>query len=92
VFWTYSAYILGINLFFGLLSTLAPDHLTDGAPLARILCGFISLYWGVRFLIQVLAYRTTRPVGRLFDLVHTGFMLLFLYLAVVYGTVALALL
>lgn len=90
VFWTYSAYILGINVFFGLLSTVAPGCLTDGSPLARILCGFIALYWGVRLLIQLLAYRATRPKGRFFDLVHTGFTLLFLYLVAIYGAVALA--
>jgi hypothetical protein len=92
VFWIYAGYILGINLFFGALSTVAPGCLTDGTLLARTLCGFIALYWGVRLLIQVFAYRITRPKGRFHNVVHAGFTVLFSYLALVYGGVALALL
>ena len=92
VFWTYAGYILGTNVFFGLLSILAPAWLTDGEPLARTLCGFITLYWGVRVLIQLFAYGKTRPKGRFYAVASACFTLLFAYLTVVYGGVALMLL
>ncbi|MGE3243705.1 MAG: hypothetical protein AB7G28_07195 [Pirellulales bacterium] len=50
--WTHGAYIAGSIAAFGLLSVVAPQLLTDGSPLARIVCGFIAVFWGVRLLLQ----------------------------------------
>jgi hypothetical protein len=42
MFWTYAAYILVINMAFGLLSVFAVQELTNGSLLASALSGFIA--------------------------------------------------
>ena len=91
VFWTYAGYILGTNVFFGAVSALAPSWLTDGSPLARAVCGFISLYWGMRIVIQLFVFARHRPAGNHYRLAEAAMGALFVYLTAVYGGVALAL-
>lgn len=86
MFWTYAAYILGINLGFGLLSLVACRELTDGSVLARALTGFISLYWISRVLIQFFYFeRSAFPRGRLLLLGEIVLVALFVFLSLVYG-------
>lgn len=88
-FWTYAAYIWGFNLSFGLLSTLAPSWLLDGSPLAVAVSAFIAVYWGARLIVQFAYFdRADLPTGRRFRLAEAGLVALFLYLALVYGAVA----
>jgi hypothetical protein len=91
VFWTYAGYILGTNVFFGVVSTVAPHWLTDSSGLARTLCGFIATYWGVRVVIQFTAYRGVRPQGVVYRLAEVALLLAFIYCTVIYGAVMLAL-
>ncbi len=91
VFWTYAGYILGTNLFFGFLSTFAAHWLTDGGGLARAVCGFIAMYWGVRIIVQFAAYRGHEPKRMRFVIAKYLLMTAFAYCTVIYGAVALAL-
>ena len=88
VFWTYAGYIWGTNVCFGLLSALAPEALLDGSLLARCVAAFICAYWGARVLIQLLFFGRVRPAGARFLLAEAVLLSLFVYLTVVYGTVA----
>lgn len=88
VFWTYAGYILATNLCFGLLSLLAPGWLLDGAPLATAVAAYITLYWGARLVLQ-LVFRKHAPAGLPYRLADGAVLVLFLYLTVVYATVAL---
>jgi hypothetical protein len=91
VYWTYAAYILTINLSFGLLSLLAPHWLMDKSPLAGAVTAFISAYWGARVIIQFTYYdRSGAPPGAVFKLLEAALVLLFVYLSLVYGHVAVA--
>lgn len=91
VFWTYAAYIFSFHVAFGLLSALAPDLLLDGTPLGRIVAGFIAVYWGVRFLLQIFCFdRSERPPGALGKLAEAALTALFVALTVVYAAVALS--
>lgn len=92
VFWVYAVYILGTNVALGAVSVLLPAHLLDGSPLARAVCGYGALYWGGRVLVQVVVFHRERPPGAHFVAAETAMLLLFVYLTVVYGGVALALL
>ena len=86
---TYAFYILGTNLAFGLLSTLKPEWLLDGSGLARAVAGFISLYWGVRLILQFTYYdRKDAPPGISFRLAEWVLAALFLFLTCVYGAAA----
>jgi len=86
VFWTYSGYIWGTNVCFGLLSSLAPAWLLDGSPLARAVCAYIALYWGARVIVQLGFFRKHTPPGFLPRLAEWVLTIFFVALAVVYGS------
>lgn len=50
LFWVYYAFI-GLSLIcFGLGTFFLADQLASGTPLARAVCGFLALFWTVRFV------------------------------------------
>ncbi len=86
MFWTYAAYILVINLCFGLISACAFRELTDGSKLAMMLTGFIAVYWVSRVLIQFLYFdRKNFPMGKWNNLGEVVLVTLFIFLSVVYS-------
>lgn len=85
LFWVYAAYIFGTNLAFGLLSATMPAALVDGASLAAAVTGFITLYWVSRIVIQFACFRGLGPKGAFFVAAEVGLVLLFTFLAAVYG-------
>jgi len=90
VFWIYASYILGTNVAFGLLSTVAPGALLDGSALARSVAGFIALYWAVRFALQLFVIdRSDVPRSAPYRLGDLALTLLFAFLATVYALAAI---
>jgi hypothetical protein len=86
MFWTYAAYILVINLSFGLLSVLDFQELTNGSNLAMLITGFIALYWISRVLIQFFYFdRTNFPAGKWNKLAEVLLVMLFIFLSIVYS-------
>lgn len=89
VFWTYASYILGFHVAFGLLSLLAPAALLEGTLLARVVCGFIAVYWLVRLTLQFVAFDRSVAAGRpLFRFAEAAYVSTFAYLVLVYGATA----
>ena len=87
MFWTYAAYILVINLSFGLISVLAFKDLTNGSFLACMICGFISVYWISRILVQFFYFdRSSFPKGIWNKFAEVMLVVLFLLLSIVYST------
>ena len=68
----------------------AAHWLTDGSGLARALCGFIAVYWGVRIVVQFAAYRGHEPQGTHFVAAKYLLLTAFAYCTAIYGAVALA--
>lgn len=86
MFWTYSAYILGINLAFGLLSIFLYKELSAQTHLAACVTGFIAIYWISRVLIQFFYFdRSDFPPGKLSKLAELLLVTLFIFLSAVYG-------
>ncbi len=86
MFWTYAAYILFINLSFGLISVFAYSYLSDGSVLACAISGFIAIYWISRVAIQFCYFdRQSMPTGWINRLLEGVLVALFLFLSVVYG-------
>ena len=89
VFWTYAGYILGTNLWFGLISTFGCGWLVDGSPLATAVTAFIAFYWGVRVVVQFVWFdRSDAPSGLLFRAAETVLVVLFFFFTVTYGCAA----
>ncbi len=91
VFWTYASYIWVTNVCFGLLSALAPALLLDGSLLARMVAGFIAVYWGSRLAVQLFYFdRSAAPPGRTYMLAEFALVGLFVFLTAVYGWAAVS--
>ena len=86
VFWTYAGYIWTTNVSFGLVSLLMPDELLAGTKLAAAVCGFITLYWLARIVIQFAYFdRRGAPTGIIFTLAEVALVGLFIFLTGTYG-------
>jgi len=91
VYWTYTGYIWTTNVCFGLVSVLMPTELLATTPLAAAVCGFITLYWLARVVIQFTYFdRRDAPPGAIFKLAEAALIVLFVFLTGVYGWAAVA--
>jgi len=52
MYWTYGGYVVLAILFNGLTCIIAPAELASGGLLARMVCGYIAVFWGVRVVLQ----------------------------------------
>jgi hypothetical protein len=52
MYWTYGGYIVLCIVAFGAGSLFLADELAAGTLLARCVCGFVAVFWGVRVLLQ----------------------------------------
>lgn len=86
MFWTYAAYILVINLCFGLLSVFDYRELVNGSTIVLLITGFIAVYWISRVLIQFFYFdRTNFPAGKWNRLAEVLLVALFIFLSIVYS-------
>jgi hypothetical protein len=90
LFWVYYTFI-GLSLIgFGLGTFFLADDLAAGTPLARAVCGFLALFWTLRFLFGTFVF-DLRPylTNRWRRMGLTAANLVFTCLPMVYGWVAL---
>ncbi|MCE7041883.1 hypothetical protein [Dyadobacter sp. CY312] len=86
MFWTYAAYILVINICFGMLTIFGINELTDSSFLAKVVTGFIAVYWISRVLVQFFYFdRSGFPSGVLNRLAEVVLTVLFIVLSVIYS-------
>lgn len=86
VFWVYAGYIWTTNLAFGVVSAFAANALLSGTVLAACVTGFMTAYWLSRLLIQFLWFDMSEaPAGAHMRTAEAALVLLFVYLALVYG-------
>jgi hypothetical protein len=91
LFWVYAAFIMGVNVAFGVLSVTQAAVLAGETTLARMLCGFIGLYWLARLAVQFFVFNQRPPhlhSGWLITLGYHCLTVAFVYLAAVYLVVA----
>ncbi len=88
IFWTYAAYILCINLFFGLISIFGAAAFLEKTFFSKSISAFIFLYWLSRILIQFFYFDTkSASQGLIYKLGELALVLLFVFFTVVYGWV-----
>ena len=86
MFWTYAAYILVINLCFGLLSVFALAELLNGSLMSMLVCGFIAMYWVSRVGVQFFYFdRSGFPTGIWHRVAEVVLIILFVFLSIVYS-------
>lgn len=52
MYWVYGGYVVLAIAAFGLISLFNARDLANGSGLARSLCGYIAVFWGVRLALQ----------------------------------------
>jgi hypothetical protein len=90
LFWVYYAFV-GLSLVcFGLGTFFLADQLAAGTPLARAVCGFLALFWSVRFVAGTFVF-DLRPylTNRWRRAGLAAANIVFTCLPIVYGWVAL---
>ena len=90
LFWVYYAFIGLSFVCFGLGTFFLADQLAAGTPLARAVCGFLALFWCVRFVAGTFVF-DLRPylTNRWRRAGLTAANIVFTCLPIVYGWVAL---
>jgi len=90
LFWVYYSFIGLCLVSFGSATFFLADELASGTTLARAVCGFLAVFWAVRFIAGTFVFdlrpyltSTSRRVGLI------AANLLFTCLPIVYGWVAL---
>jgi len=53
MFWIYGGYIVYCIVSFGLLCAARPDLVAEDIAMARLVAGFIGVFWGVRLALQL---------------------------------------
>jgi len=82
-------FIVLVIIGFGLLSILNSGSLTDGSPLARGFCAFVSLFWLLRLILQLFVIDAKPLLSNAFLCAgYHGLTLVFVYFSAVYGYVA----
>jgi hypothetical protein len=88
--WTHGAYVVSMIVSFGLLSVSAPHLLSDGSPLARIVCGFIATFWGARLMLQFFVFDSREYLTKWWLVAgHHGLTVVFVFVTMVYAWAAL---
>jgi len=54
--WVYYTFIGLCLISFGLVTFFLAPELASGAPLARAVCGFLALFWTVRFFVGTFVF------------------------------------
>ena len=52
MYWIYGGYVVLAIVAQGLVSVLCATELASGSGLARAVCGYIAVFWGVRLALQ----------------------------------------
>jgi hypothetical protein len=52
MYWVYGGYVVMSIIAFALLSIANARELAGGSGLARGVCGYVAIFWGVRVLLQ----------------------------------------
>jgi hypothetical protein len=56
IFWVQNIYIEIVLAMFACVTFFFPGDLAGGSPLGRFLSGFLTAFWGLRLVIQVVFY------------------------------------
>ncbi len=88
MYWTYGGYVVMAIIAFGTLCLTCSEELASGSRLARVLAGYMAVFWGVRVSLQavfdVKEHLTTwwlRAGYHTLTLLFTSFTTLFAFVA-----------
>ncbi len=89
LFWVYGGYVVITIIAQGVLAIAMSETLASGTPLARMVCGYSAVFWGVRLALQawldVKIFLTNLWLKLGYHILTAGFV----YLTIVYAWAAM---
>lgn len=89
MYWVYGGYVVLSIVAFGLISLFNAQELAEGSGLARGVCGYIAVFWGVRLALQGVFDVKSFLTSWWLTLGYHILTVLFLCFTAVYGIAAL---
>ncbi len=89
MYWVYGGYVVMSIVAFGVLSMLNGRELAGGSGLARGLCAYIAVFWGVRLALQAVFDVKEHLTTWWLKLGEFGLTVLFACFTVVYAWAAI---
>jgi hypothetical protein len=89
MYWTYGGYVVLGIVTLGVVSLACADELTAGTRLARFVCGYGTVFWGVRLCLQAVFDVKPYLAAWWLKLGYHTLTLLFLIFTAVFGYAAL---
>ncbi len=89
MYWTYGGYVVMSIIAFGVICVSCSEELAAGSRLARVVCGYIAIFWAVRLCLQAifdvkphLTHWTFKLGYHTLTVVFISFTVLFAYAAI----------
>jgi hypothetical protein len=89
MYWTYGEYVVLGIVTLGVVSLACAHELAAGTRLARFVCGYGAVFWGVRLCLQAVFDVQSHLKTWWLKLGYHTLTLLFLFFTAVYGYMAL---
>jgi hypothetical protein len=89
MYWVYGAYVVLAIVAFGLISLFHAREMASGSGLARALCGYIAIFWGIRLSLQGIFDVKQHLVTWWLKLGYHTLTVLFVIFTLIYGCAAL---
>jgi len=91
VIWTHGAFVLMTIIGFGALSLGCSGTLASGEPLARAICGFIAVFWGLRLVVGLFFFDTKPHMSNaVLKVCYAALNCVIVYFVLCYGVAAIA--
>ncbi len=90
MYWVYGGYVVLAIISLGLISVFNAAEMAEGGGLARGLCGYVAVFWGVRLCLQAVFDVKEHLTAWCVKLGYHALTALFLFFTVVYTYAALA--
>ena len=88
--WTYGGYVVLGIVTLGTISLACADELAAGSRLARAVCGYGAVFWGVRLGLQAVFDVKPHLTARWLAVGYHALTVLFLFFSAVYAYAALS--
>jgi hypothetical protein len=89
MYWVYGGYVVLAIVAFGVISLFNARELANGSGLARSVCGYIAVFWGIRLTLQWVLDVKAHLSTFWLRLGYFALTILFASLTLLYGVAAL---
>ncbi|HZS49167.1 MAG TPA: hypothetical protein VFC63_29130 [Blastocatellia bacterium] len=89
MYWVYGGYVVLSIIAFSLISLFNAKELASGSGLARGVCAYIAVFWGIRLGLQAIFDVKEHLSAWWLKLGYCGLTVLFAFFTILYGYIAI---